>query len=98
MQRALIEMAKQIAKLQEENDELKLQISKPARKEEIKVDPEVERFQRVTRWVATQYQRGFDEALRNEENKDRLAQIREDNPVFIPLNDCMDFWPSSNTN
>ncbi|WP_313418764.1 hypothetical protein [Sphingobacterium multivorum] len=85
MEQALIEMAIQIAKLKEENEKLKLLSSKPTRKK--KIDPSTER---VNRWVSVQYQRGFDEALK--ECKDRLTQINVHRPVFIPINDCMEVY------
>lgn len=95
MEQALIELAKQIAKLQEENDTLKLKISKPTRKKKVKIDVELERMERVSRWVSIQYSKGFNEVVKK--NKERLTQIRIDHPAFIPINDCMDNWPNSNT-
>lgn len=95
MEQALIELAKQIAKLQEENDTLKLKISKPTRKKKVKIDVESERSERVKRWVSIQYHKGFEEEVKK--NNERLTQIRIDSPAFIPINDCMNHWPNSNT-
>ncbi|WP_313515564.1 hypothetical protein [Sphingobacterium sp.] len=99
MEQALIEMAKQIAKLQEENDKLKKLVSKPKRKKKIeKVDPEYERNERVKRWIEVQYQKGFDEVLKDKDIQERLTQIKKFKPTFIPINNCRDFRPDSNTN
>ncbi len=92
MEQALIEMAIQIAKLKEENEKLKLQSSKPTRKK--RVDPNAERTERVNRWVSVQYQKGFDEAVK--ESKDRLTQINIHRPTFIPINDCMEVYGQGN--
>jgi len=103
MEQALIEMAKQIAKLQEENEKLKKQSSKNKLKSKSKdsnknkIDPEAERFERVSNWVKNQYQKGFDAALNSNENKKRLTQIRKIHPAFIPVNNCMESWPKDVT-
>jgi len=96
MEQALIEMAKQIAKLQEENERLKHQITKPTRRS-VKINPEQERHDRVSRWVLTQYEKGWSEVQNKKENVARIAKIRKHKPAYIPKNDCMDYWPKEVT-
>lgn len=90
MEQALIEMAKQIAKLQAENEKLKSSVKDSSKRKSKSRKIIDEREERARHWAAQQYERLWNEAL--EKNKDRIAAIRVHNPTFMPINDCMDSY------
>ena len=91
----MLNMAKEIVRLHEENERLKRQYGKNKRSK--KVDPNYEKNERARKWTEGQYRKAWNTEL--EEQRERLTQIKVHRPQFIPINDCMDFYgQESNTN
>lgn len=88
MSQAIIEMAKQIAKLQAENEEIKARLQKtkkvrrPSKKERERDSARI--------WAERQYQRLWEEALQREDIRERLEEVRQERPDFTLENDCME--------
>lgn len=88
MSQAIIEMAKQIAKLQAENEEIKARLQKtkkarrPSKKERERDSARI--------WAERQYERLWEEALQRGDVKERIEEVKKDRPDFELNNDCME--------
>lgn len=88
MSQAIIEMAKQIAKLQAENEEIKARLQKTKK---VKRPSKQERERSSARmWAERQYEKLWKKALQREDIRERLEEVRQERPDFTLENDCME--------